>query len=430
MSRIKSRINTLWSLSRPTAARPTLRPVHLLALALAAGSVAHAQTAPAPSAPPAPAAAAASSAWSLTSFAQGRTVKVESAGGKTTVELDGVVLDPSRYTIAAGRLIVKDEQGKELFAATLPDAPTAPSNMSVNISRGTSNSPSQIYIGPRRFGAAGGNLGGPALAEQPRMMVGIQLIEADPILRGHLGLGAEEGVLVSAVYDGLPAAAAGVAAYDIVLKIDGKSPKNVEELRGFLREKESGKPITLELLHRGARVTRVVTPEPFDQNRLSAAKVSAIAAADSSDQWNATIGRLGSSININDFLARAREGGSSVGAVIGGGPNASAGVQMLTIPGPSISGDPASEDPQMKAMQERMRELEDMMRKMVEQRLKQLQMSPGFNPAAPGAAPAPAASPAPAQGEAPAKPQSNRQRQRLHQAIHAPGTYTGTGNNV
>ncbi len=97
-----------------------------------------------------------------------------------------------------------------------------------------------------------------------RPKLGVQLVETTPELREHLGGSEDEGVLVSKVLAGTPAARAGIAVGDLVVAVDGESVASVDELRAALDDKQ-GKTFPVQVIRKHKRVSLEVTiTEPQD----------------------------------------------------------------------------------------------------------------------------------------------------------------------
>jgi serine protease Do len=98
-----------------------------------------------------------------------------------------------------------------------------------------------------------------------RPKLGVQLVETTPELREHLGGGEDEGVLVSMVLAGTPAARAGIAVGDLIISVDGDPVAAVDELRAALDDKE-GKTFVVQVIRDHRRLSLEVTitePEDF-----------------------------------------------------------------------------------------------------------------------------------------------------------------------
>jgi len=99
-----------------------------------------------------------------------------------------------------------------------------------------------------------------AIAEKPMYWLGVGLAGADDSLRSHLGIAAGEGLIVTGIENDSPAAKAGLMANDLLLKLDGKPLKSIEELSAQLQEIKD-KSVSLELLRRGKPASLTVNPE-------------------------------------------------------------------------------------------------------------------------------------------------------------------------
>ena len=85
-----------------------------------------------------------------------------------------------------------------------------------------------------------------------RPWLGISGSALTPSEAETLGVDVTEGVLVSAVFEGSPAAAARLQADDIITAIDGRSVASVEEIIAYFRSKQPGDYVSLTLLRDGS----------------------------------------------------------------------------------------------------------------------------------------------------------------------------------
>ncbi len=85
-----------------------------------------------------------------------------------------------------------------------------------------------------------------------RPWLGISGSALTPSEAETLGVDVTEGVLVSAVFEGSPAAAARLQADDIITAIDGRSVASVEEIIAYFRTKQPGDYVSLTLLRDGS----------------------------------------------------------------------------------------------------------------------------------------------------------------------------------
>ena len=73
-------------------------------------------------------------------------------------------------------------------------------------------------------------------------------------------MGQETGVMVFSVEDGTPAKKSGLSFGDVILRFDGKSVSNSEDLTNLLGEEAIDKPAKLSVLRGGKVVELEVTP--------------------------------------------------------------------------------------------------------------------------------------------------------------------------
>jgi serine protease Do len=87
--------------------------------------------------------------------------------------------------------------------------------------------------------------------------LGLTVQEVTPELRKHLGLEEEEGVVISGVQPGGPAAEAGLRRSDVILEVNRHSIEGLDEYRSALR-KAKGAESVLFLIRRGPGTLYVV----------------------------------------------------------------------------------------------------------------------------------------------------------------------------
>jgi serine protease Do len=87
-----------------------------------------------------------------------------------------------------------------------------------------------------------------------RPRLGVQLLDATPELREHLGGDADSGVLVSKVIEGMPAAEAGLRVGDLIVAVDGEPVEHVGDLVHALSDRE-GQEVEIEVVRDHRRAT-------------------------------------------------------------------------------------------------------------------------------------------------------------------------------
>jgi hypothetical protein len=219
------------------------------------------------------------SSWSISRNEDGKSYQVQSENGKVSAKIDGQNVPEDRIKVENGTVTLLDEKGQPIF------------QQEMMFSGDDDDMPGHIQMfkmdrNGRVHGRAGTRLREQAKAELPKVMVGVQLVEPDPIIRGHFGLKEGDATMISAVHQGLAAASAGIEPYDIVVAVNGQSPASPKVVRQALREKNPGDQLTFEVIHKGAKKTVTVTTEKYDAEKLEAAKVDAIASAGGWGGWS------------------------------------------------------------------------------------------------------------------------------------------------
>jgi serine protease DegQ len=89
--------------------------------------------------------------------------------------------------------------------------------------------------------------------------LGIRPVQVTAEMNDAFDLGSDTGVLVEEVVEGSPADRAGVAARDVIVRLDDRPLETVEDLFAELREHEPGEKVTLTVLRGGDERTLEVT---------------------------------------------------------------------------------------------------------------------------------------------------------------------------
>lgn len=251
-----------------------------LASAQQTGTVrAAAPAAPAPPAPPAPSPLAPlvflgaedGARYVFRSVENGRTIELRLVGGRVEhASVDGQEVPADRVVREGRTIVLKDADGSVIHTHTIPE-----------MTRLDARGAMPLYDAARLPGRPSAAIIEAAVASEPLpVMLGVSMIEPDATLRGHLGLEPGTATLVSAVYDELPAAAAGIEPYDVIVSVEGRSPAAPDDVRRVLREKKPGDELKVGVIHRGQKRDVVIKLEKYDAERFKAVKVRAIAAAE------------------------------------------------------------------------------------------------------------------------------------------------------
>jgi len=94
-----------------------------------------------------------------------------------------------------------------------------------------------------------------------RGYLGVRIGELTPEVADRLGLNGESGVVVGEIFDGAPAARAGIQAGDIITKVDGKTVKDGRELQTVVAGLPLGKPVSVDIIRDGKSKAVKVTIE-------------------------------------------------------------------------------------------------------------------------------------------------------------------------
>lgn len=118
--------------------------------------------------------------------------------------------------------------------------------------------------------------------QQP--FLGALLMDVDPVLADKFGLIHPSGVLVDRVYQGTPAASAGLTRGDIIMRVDGKRVLSVAELQQQLCTKKIGARFDFVIFRKGQRVSTtvatIIQPPFMPQQPSTAPGVKTIAEFD------------------------------------------------------------------------------------------------------------------------------------------------------
>jgi predicted metalloprotease with PDZ domain len=97
------------------------------------------------------------------------------------------------------------------------------------------------------------------LIHADRYRIGVTLSEADDTLRAQVGLAAGEGLVVTEVLEGTPAAEGRIRVHDVLTMLDGKRLTTVDAINAQIQEIKD-KPVELRLLRGGKEMTLRIAP--------------------------------------------------------------------------------------------------------------------------------------------------------------------------
>ncbi|MFQ5749135.1 MAG: S1C family serine protease [Planctomycetota bacterium] len=102
-------------------------------------------------------------------------------------------------------------------------------------------------------------------AGEQKVRIGITMDTVSEALASQLGVARDKTVLITQVFDGMPAAKAGLERFDIVVAVDGKTPATGETIRKALAQKNPGDILKLEVLRKGARLSLEIAVEESEK---------------------------------------------------------------------------------------------------------------------------------------------------------------------
>ncbi len=100
---------------------------------------------------------------------------------------------------------------------------------------------------------------------KPRVRIGLTTETIPEPLALHLAMNPSSGLMVTAVTEGLAAHKAGLAQYDLVVKLDDQSPVTQESLRERVERCQPGETITLTIVRQGNEQTIDIVAEPYGE---------------------------------------------------------------------------------------------------------------------------------------------------------------------
>jgi len=199
----------------------------------------------------------------------GSSIELRIENGDVVVaKVDGKSIPPDRVRQTSDGYEILGEDGKVLrrIAAGAQIPPRADGRARVRVQR---DAEPGRNIEPRRASEPRRDAE-PTAA--PKSMIGVGLGAPDPALVHHLKIDRANTTMVTNVVDGLPADAAGIEQFDVIVSVNGDRKASSENLRRVLRDAEPGAKIALEVL-RGSETRKVeVTAIEFDGEKLAFAE--------------------------------------------------------------------------------------------------------------------------------------------------------------
>jgi hypothetical protein len=186
---------------------------------------------------------------------EARRIEIIAEDGDVEVIVDGKKLAADRLRIENGRIVILDEDGRELksFGLTLD----------------WDDDFGFRWIGPGEIDT----IWGVQPAEHPKVMMGVQLGEPTDALRYHLRIEPGKCTMISGLYEGLPAHEAGLDRYDIIVAIEGNKPADPQSVKEALADKEPGDEVTFTVVHEGRKNDFTILLDAYDAARMDPSKL-------------------------------------------------------------------------------------------------------------------------------------------------------------
>jgi hypothetical protein len=291
--------------------------------------------------------------------AHGVEVRIEN--GKISIKLDGKEVPADRIRQEGDRIQLLDEHGQPIT--------------SLNITQGGN------WTGV--FGGADGDLFVPfegwrgwdgrakvQTIAPPKVMLGVHMDDPGPALEKHLKLEPGKTTMIVAVGKDLAADKAGLQPYDIIVSVDGVTPADQNTIRGLIADREPGQSLHLVVIQAGQRKDINVPLDAYDASRLGAVEWIGQGLQDFSFQLGGTGRREAQNLlvdperrifqrvipphitNLDELMAQTLQR------------------ELLSQENPEGEGEPQQQelDARLNELNDRMAKLEEMIRKLIEQR--------------------------------------------------------------
>lgn len=193
------------------------------------------------------------------------TIKVKVVDGEIAAEVNGKAVPADRIRQSDGKIEILGANGEVEHTINVnlggfgafgaPAAPRAPQPPRRAIRNQLKAAPGDGGIAITRI-------------EAPKVMMGITMSTADDTTLKRLGLDKQAGVFVDSVFEGLPAAKAGLEANDLITEADGKTELSEAGLRDILKTKNPGDKLKVKVLRKGETKEFTVNLEAYSGEKL------------------------------------------------------------------------------------------------------------------------------------------------------------------
>ena len=195
------------------------------------------------------------------SVTSAHAVEVRIENGKISVKLDGKEVPADRIRQIGEQIQIIGENGNAIT--------------SLNIIQGGQWAGAVPAAGAELFVQPQVQLGWQVQAQPPmdaaappKVMLGVHMGDPGPALEKHLKLEPGKTTMIVAVGKDLAADKAGLQPFDIIVSVDGNTPADQNTIRGFIADREPGDSMRLVVIQAGERKEIKVPLEAYDTDRL------------------------------------------------------------------------------------------------------------------------------------------------------------------
>lgn len=196
-------------------------------------------------------------------------IEIRVDNGQVTARVNGKDVPADRIKQVDGRIIIVDENGKELNNIKMFNGGegrfflggNAVHGLNLGGNDGVDGEPNAFWLGADDEG------------EAPKVMIGVHMTEPGAALEKHLRLVPGKTAMITGVFEGLPAEVAGLGEYDIIVAIDDSDVADAGTIRKILTSKNPGDTCTLHVIQAGKPNDLKLKLQAFDKQKLGSAKL-------------------------------------------------------------------------------------------------------------------------------------------------------------
>ena len=176
--------------------------------------------------------------------------------------------------------------------------------------------------------AAAGMLAADEKSTAPGTWLGIEVQEIDETIAKQLGLGGNDGVLVTKVVEGSPADNAGIERGDVIVRFDRRTIEEVSDLQKVISKLSSGERVQVVLIRKESTERLYVKLESAPVGNLQS-----IAMEEGIQQWGMAVAPTAQTVALTSGKPDDVTSGKSDDITSGNPDNVSGVVVMDVLPG-------------------------------------------------------------------------------------------------